>query len=257
MKNTVILIIAIVILLSGVVILCDALIKVDRVDLKNYPVTLDYGTLSKQEKVVFLDILDAVGNGISSVQYDGEINKYKILTHLGLYYGSMENICGLFSWSSTKIYLHLDAFQLHEDMKIVIDARVDEAVSTLKEGSERFKLWQIANYISEKMTYTYGIRETIDGLNGQGVCSTYAMLFYKMASRLGIETYICYGFTVARYHAWNMVVLDGESYYYDVTWCDDVILNPVYIHSRNSWGREYMINNRWACCEIKEKEESI
>lgn len=244
MRNKIILIIAIVILLSGVFVLCDALIEVDRVDLKNYPVTLDYGTLSEKEKVVFLDILDAVENGVSSVQYDGEINKYKILTHLGLYYGSMENICSLFSWSSTEIYLHLDAFQQHEDMKVVIDARVDEAASTLKEGSERFKLWQIANYISERITYTDGVRETIDGLNGEGVCATYSMLFYKMASRIGIQTYICYGYT-GEYHAWNTVQLDGVMYYYDVTWYDDILHNYKYLHNPTSWGREFVLNDLW------------
>lgn len=232
------------VLVLDLILLCVAIFEIERVDLKNYPSTIDYGTLSKEEIIVFNDILNAVENGVSSVQYEGEINKYKILTHLGLYYGSMENICSLLSWTETEIHMHLDSFQQHGEMKIVIDARVDEAVSTIIEGSERFKLWQIANYISERVTYTNDVRETIDGLNGQGVCCTYSMLFYKMSTRLGIQTYICYGF-VPEYHSWNVVELYGKQYFYDITWFDDIIHDYRYIHSVNSWDRLFVLNDLW------------
>jgi hypothetical protein len=239
-----ILIVVLVILFVNTIILCDALIEVDRVDLKNYPVTLDYGTLSKKEIVVFLDILDAVEIGSDKVPYSGEVNKYRILTHLGMYYGSCEGVSKLFTWSGTTIFLNLDVFQVFQQNKVIVDARVDEAVSTLIEGSGRFKLLQIANYISERITYTDGVRQTIDGLNGEGVCATYAILFYKMATRLGIQCYLCYGFA-GEYHVWNMVDLDGRQYFYDVTWYDSTIRNFQMVHSASAWGREYQINNKW------------
>ena len=239
-------ILAILFILLAVILilLCVAIFEVERVDLKNYPTTIDYGTLSEQEIVVFLDILNAVENGVSSVQYDGEINKCKILTHFGLYYGSMENICSLFDWSETKIYLHLDSFQQHKEMKIVIDARVDEAVLNFVKGSDRFMLWQICNYLSARITYTDGVRDTISALNGEGVCCTYAMLFYKMATRLGIKAYICYGYA-GEYHSWNAVELNGTLYHYDVTFYDSILHDYRYLHSADSWGREYQINNLW------------
>ena len=243
-KYNLILAILFVLLAVILILLCIAIFDINRVDLKNYPVNTDYGTLSEEEIIVFNDILEAVENGVSSVQYDGEINKYKILTHLGLYYGSMENIDSLFDWTGTEILLNLEAFQQHDDTKIVIDSRVDEAVSTIIEGSERFKLWQICNYLSERITYTDGVRETIDGLNGEGVCCTYSILFYKMASRIGIQTYICYGF-VPEYHAWNAVELDGTIYHYDVTWYDKILYDYRYLHSASGWGRIYQINNKW------------
>lgn len=241
-----------VVLVLDLILLCVAIFDVERVELKNYPLTIDYGTLTKEEIIVFNDILGAVENDVSSVQYNGEINKYKILTHLGLYYGSMENVCSLFDWTETEIYLNLDAFQQHEDTKIVIDARVDEAVANIIEGSERFKLWQICNYISERITYTDGVRETVDGLNGKGVCCSYAMLFYKMATRLGVQTYICYGFA-GEYHAWNMVILNGECFYYDITWYDKILPDVRYLHSPDSWDREVTLNDLWKGSQNTEK----
>ena len=95
------------------------------------------------------------------------------------------------------------------------------------------------------MVYNPGVRETIDGLNGQGVCATYSMLFYKMATRLGIQTYICYGYTSSFYHSWNMVELNGKQYFYDITWFDGHKYNYAYIQSEDCWGRKYVLNDLW------------
>lgn len=219
--------------------------QMPNIRLADYPETLDMGTMTAEEQKLFLDILDAVEKGIDKVPYGGNVNLYRILNHLGMHYGSEEQMHRLFAWTETELLLRLDVFAQHEQNKVVIDARVDEMLSMLKEGSDSFKLFQISAYLAERIVYDSEFREPVDGLNGNGVCATYAMLFYKAASRLGIPTYICYGYTGKEYHAWNMVQLDGETYFYDVTWFDSEVYDFLYLHSPTSWDRDYAANDCW------------
>ena len=68
------------------------------------------------------------------------------------------------------------------------------------------------------------------------------MIFYKMASRVGIQAYLCYGYTGDVYHAWNAVELEGALYYYDLTWYDSAVHDLRYLHSRDPWGRDCVRN---------------
>ena len=156
----------------------------------------------------------------------------------------MEGVFDLVSWGTDTATVNLELFRQFTAQKSVIDARVDEAVAHLYEGSDRFKLWQICRYLANRIDYTDGVRDTIDGLNGQGMCCTYAMLFYKMATRVGIQTYICYGYAGDSYHAWNMVELNGERFYYDPTWYDNIVSDFRYVHSDTPWGRSLTINRK-------------
>lgn len=203
------------------------------------------GILNEDEQKLFLDILEAVDKGETEVHYQGDINYYNVLTHLAMYYGSEERVTEFFSWSESKIYLNQETFDWYKLNKVIIESRVDEMLSMLKEGSDEFKLFQISAYLAERIFYDLDFREPLDGLNGKGVCSTYAMLFYKAASRIGIETYICYGYIEGEYHAWNMVRLDDEYYFYDITWFDGGIYDFSYLHSPSGWDRQYTINNVW------------
>ena len=157
----------------------------------------------------------------------------------------MEYVYELIGWGCGYLVLNLEKFEEFEDNKLVVEARIDEALFNIYEGTDQYKLIQIANYISDRMVYNPGVRETIDGLNGQGVCATYSMLFYKMATRLGIQTYICYGYTSSFYHSWNMVELNGKQYFYDITWFDGYIYNYAYIQSEDCWERKYVLNDLW------------
>lgn len=214
------------------------------VNLADYPVAEDTGLLTDKQLEVFHSILDGAENDSETVPVPPmtKQERREIICHLGLHFGSMEGISGLVSWGEGTAALNLDLFRQFAKEKSVIDARVDEAVAALHEGSDRYKLWQICRYLADRIDYTEGVRDTVDGLNGQGVCVTYAMLFYKMATRLGIQTYICYGYTENAYHAWNMVELNGVQYFYDPTWFDNLVSDLRFAHSRTPWGREYILN---------------
>ena len=205
---------------------------------------MDYGTLDSQEQAVLDAILAAAESGEDAIpcpELTAESQR-EIITHLGLYFGSMQGVGALVTWGDGYAALDPGRFEQFAAQKVVIDARIDEAVSGLIGGSDRFLLFQMANYIAAKIEYTDGVRDTIDGLNGRGVCATYAMIFYKMAARCGIQAYLCYGYTGDSYHCWNAVELEGKLYHYDVTWYDSVIHDLRYLHSRSPWGRGFVMN---------------
>lgn len=211
------------------------------IDLDNYPKQRDYGTLTAEEQKLFDAIIAAAEAGQEIVRFNEETNKHRLCSHLGLYYGDIR-ANALVTMLNNDAQLHIDFFRELEKSRIIVESRVDEALLNMKEGSDRYKLLQISRYIADRITYTDGIWKPVDGLNGHGVCYTYSLLFYKMATRLGITCYMCYGYTANGYHAWNMVVLDGKQYFYDVTWFDDVVYDFCYLHSKTAWGREYELN---------------
>lgn len=220
------------------------------INIANYETNVDVGVMTLEEQEVFLSILDAVENQKEKISYDKNVNLCRIMTHIGMYYGSTEHVNKLIMFNDEYIVLDLDEFAEREHNKVLVEARIDEMLSTLKEGSDKFKLFQISIYLAERIVYTTGVREPIDGLNGKGVCATYAMLFYKAASRLGIPAYICYGYADDGYHAWNMVEIDGKQYFYDLTWFDSGIYNFIYLHSTSSWKRNFILNDKWEGAKI-------
>ena len=195
----------------------------------DYPERLDYGTLTTAEQDAFNDILSAVADGQPVVRCDEHINHYKVLTHLGMYYGTLGGVGRLFVMVNGNIHLNLNAFPEYEQKRTEVNAMVAEALPHIREGSDRFKLWQIARYIATHNDYGQDFR-----------CGEYAILFYKIASRLGIQTYLCFGFSGDDLHVWNM----ANGYFYDVTWFDNT-QGHHYIHSRNQWGRCSAINDMW------------
>ena len=225
-------VICVVLILLSTLYACDILMPTQtHIDITDYPTTIDYGILSETQIDTFNNIVNAINNGdtfVSSPMYSSK-ERHQIATHLKLYFGTYPTEPWMY-WFIDGIYLNPDVFEQLLNEKIIIDARIDEAVSTLKEGSDRYKLRQISNYIAKKIEYTEDCRETIAGLNGKGNCVSYSILFYKMATRLGIKTYICNGRTNNSGHMWNMVELNGECRYYDITWYDGkLIINGVAI----------------------------
>ena len=244
MRRTLCLVLAILCVLAALAISVDLLIqRIHHVELVE-ATAVDYGTMDSQERAVFDAILAAAESGEDAVPCPelAAESQREIITHLGLYFGSMEGVNALVTWCDGYAALDPALFEQFAAQKAVIDARIDEAVSGLIDGSDRFLLFQIANYIAARVEYTPGVRDTLDGLNGRGVCATYAMLFYKMAARVGIQAYLCYGYTGDVYHCWNAVELEGALYYYDLTWYDSAVHDLRYLHSRDPWGRDCVMN---------------
>lgn len=66
-------------------------------------------------------------------------------------------------------------------------------------------------------------------VNGSSVCAGYSRAFQYLMLQLGIPCYYCTGYAGGE-HAWNVVSIDGNYYFVDVSW-DDGLQNPYkYFH---------------------------
>lgn len=194
-----------------------------------YPEQIDYGTMTDAEQDAFHGILSAAAEGEAVVRCDWDVNHDRIKTHLGLYFGTVKGVGRLYTVVNGNIHLNLNAFPAFEQKRTEVNEMVDEALPYIREGADRYKLWQISRYIADNYSYTDDF-----------VCADYAILFYKIASRLGIECYLCFG----DYHVWNY----AGGRFYDVTHFDSTG-ELKYIGSKNAWGRQYAKNDLWACIE--------
>ena len=83
----------------------------------------------------------------------------------------------------------------------------------------------VSNPDSYRYAYSmYGI-----AVAGEGVCSSYAMLFTYLLNKCGIEAYGITGYGQSDRHAWNIAYLDGALYEFDLTW-DDKTNGPSFVH---------------------------
>lgn len=57
-------------------------------------------------------------------------------------------------------------------------------------------------------------------VNKYAVCDGYSKAYQYLLNKVGIDSHIATGWSKGEGHAWNLVKLDGEWYYTDVTWDD-------------------------------------
>lgn len=225
------------------------------INLSNYPKTnVDYGTLSFDQGQILDQIIAAIWQGKEEItipkisQEDFDV----IAIHLSLYFGNRDS--GLNTIQKTRnadptlssVVLSLDKCEKACQDKVKLDQLVDRLLSSVKEGTIQDKLKQISKIIANESKYAYGSSNPLN-LSKGAMCGAYSMLFYKMATRLGIKTYLCFGYAnngrTTGAHAWNAVECDGSLYFYDITFYDTSGRPSKFLHSVNSWEREYMLNN--------------
>ena len=236
---------AIIILLFVVLVGLVYLFYMDKINLTKYQTTVDYGSLNA-EQIKAMDMILLCGeSGATSIEQNLSASEFdEVIDCIGLYFGANLAHQNVALWRPGYAEVNPDLLRTLEQDKVVLDAKIDRIVSSMYEGTDRFKLLQISNYIAKTMQYSYSLDdiEPLSGLAGKGSCMTYSMLFYKMAKRIGIQTYICQGIVdngeMVALHAWNLFVLDGEQYFYDLTWYDST-KDPRYIHSDTPWGRSF------------------
>ena len=222
----------------------------DKIDLSDYPVrTIDPGTLTLDQELAMRGILAAAALGhenalipeLTQDQFD------EVVTHIGLHFGNADLCKNIALKRGSIAKVNLDIYKEAIVHKAELDRRVEEALSTLYEGTIENKLMQVSKYIANRVKYKAGSNNPLDLLDEGGMCCAYSMLFYKMATRLGAEAYICYGYAsngiYSGAHAWNMVKLGEKYYFYDITFYDSG-RNKKYIHSDTTWERSYRLNDQ-------------
>lgn len=107
-----------------------------------------------------------------------------------------------------------------------IDVCVDNILKGVPRGASEYERTKyIFEALANRITYEQSpydeadqfIDATLDGT--KGVCGSYARAFKYLLDKLGIPTVFVVGDAGER-HAWNLVELDGEAAYADVTWGD-------------------------------------
>lgn len=228
-------------------------LSMDKIDLSQYRVTVDYGLLNNEQIRVMDAILlcgasdtTVIAQNLSAAEFD------QVMDCVGLYFGSNLTHWNAALWRPGYAEVKPELLRKLQRDKAILDARIDCILSDMYEGSVRFKLLQISRYIAGTIAYSPALDhiEPLSGLSGSGSCMTYAMLFYKMAARLGISVRICYGYADngqgPALHAWNMAVLNGKPYFYDLTWFDRIVPNIRYLHSETPWDRSVFLNKKCA-----------
>ena len=111
----------------------------------------------------------------------------------------------------------------------VAQAIVDELIAD--DMSEYDRVLAIHDWICENVEYESGTNNSDQDIYGalvlrKAVCAGYAKSFTYLLDRADIESYVISGHAVkngktGEAHAWNLIYIDGEPYYFDITWNDE------------------------------------
>ena len=77
-------------------------------------------------------------------------------------------------------------------------------------------------------------------VEGSSVCIGYAMAYKLLCNRVGVTCEVVESSEIE--HAWNRVIIDGESFYVDCTWDDDgghYVSHQYFLCSRDSFGHNH------------------
>ncbi len=131
-----------------------------------------------------------------------------------------------------------------DELRPAYDQKVDSIVSTAKEIPDLFdRVLYVHDTILAGARYDYNLAESSNTtdigrtaygclMEGRTVCSGYALAFRSVMDKLGIESGVefnSYNTTPSSDgHVWNYCRLDGEYYYFDLTWNDTGLEGDAY-----------------------------
>lgn len=226
-----------------------------------YPV---YYTLNAEEKELYLDICAAIEGHKTSV-YIGEFdskeesdeamkwikNIYRQLIYeqpdyfwVDPYEYTVNEVTDGKEYSLSLLF----SYVIDEETAIIkkeeYSQKVDEIVENAKTKTGIFdKVLYVYDYILENCKYDHELakQEKVSDLgvsaygcliDGNTICSGYSLAFNSIMQKLGIETGCEFNnyddFSIIEGHVWNYCKLDGEYYYFDLTWDDTVFDNERY-----------------------------
>lgn len=111
-----------------------------------------------------------------------------------------------------------------------MDAAVDNLLEQLDlyDKNEYCKISRIYDYICDNVIYDYDNLENDEYklkytayaalINKKAVCQGYALLFYRLALELDVDTRLIIGVSRGQSHAWNIAEINKKYYNLDSTW---------------------------------------
>ncbi len=173
--------------------------------------------LTDFSKLTFLDELSFMDSGIYDICTIFDSKDYEVLVNndVDIKASSIKNLVAINKKLDGIIsYLNIDENTSSQEKldKIVIytlnNLEYDKKISIDRVNDEKQKKYA-------KRYYTDGY--LFGALNmDKAICGNYSALILALANRVDLETY----FLVSKYHAWNLVNIDENSYYIDSTRID-------------------------------------
>ena len=219
-----------------------------------------YNRLDKDEKQAYIKIVTAFQNfdesisnvyksdskrGVENFIYSLECNVYREIAyeHPEMFWYDPYNFESTISNNGKNEYflqikpMYLFDKQQVEQMKTEFQEKIDEIVSVAKTKSNTYdQVLYVHDCIVDNCVYDYDAYNKGDYknpsinaygclVNGKAICSGYSMAFNAIMKRLGYEIGVEFsaydGFSIfAEGHVWNYCKLDGDYYYFDLTWND-------------------------------------
>lgn len=139
--------------------------------------------------------------------------------------------------------------EARDSMREKLEEAADACISLISpEASTYEKIKFVYEYLIDTVEYSSG---SADSQNIQSallyqasVCAGYSKAFQYILNRMGLFcTYITGEIRGGGDHGWNMVRIDGEYYYVDVTWGD-----PVFANQMDSVDAGQLKNYNYLCC---------
>lgn len=98
-------------------------------------------------------------------------------------------------------------------------AKIMEGMLEEEDRTDQTKIELIRQYIEMNITY----ERTDDTmynfyLDKKGQCYHIAKMFKDLCTKLGVKAYMVKGYAGSEKHVWNKVIVDGEEYYFDITY---------------------------------------
>lgn len=197
-----------------------------------------YNHLSESEKQDYLRMYSAIMNFEESCEL--KVDKAQMIDIFDavkydnpeIFWLSNSSDYSSFGYSTILYFNYIyDESEIRE-MKVKLDKKVAEIVAEASQYNTDYEKEKfLHDYICENVFYddaTFGttggtVSQTL--LNGSAICEGYAKSMQLLLNGTGIYNYLVLGDAVfenkpTERHMWNVVEIDGNNYYLDVTWDD-------------------------------------
>lgn len=137
-------------------------------------------------------------------------------------------VSGIYSSSSNSCFCARLSYNDYandlETKKAAFKESADAIMQGLPSGSDYQKELYLHDALVNRITYSYEMALEQNAytaiVDGQAVCAGYAHAFQYLLMRAGIESYYVTGTGNGGNHAWNLVKIDGQWYFADITFDD-------------------------------------
>jgi hypothetical protein len=178
----------------------------------NYPVTVTAGSM----------IADGY---ILEFNYPWSFSQYEeLLSFTALYFGDefIDPIdVNVVNQKTTRVILNKEVILKAEAVRLESLKKVEETLSTFKQGTEQEIMIQAAYYIVSNSKYKLEDYSKFDSFweKTKGDCVMYTMIFHQFATRIGVKSEVVHiSNNLGEGHVYNKLTFtDGSVYYYDLS----------------------------------------